>query len=312
MKNNEILKLLPKNNELKSVRLPSSIDFSLENKCLTVVLKDATGNMQENKSAFEGWIICLKSWLATEINKVELAWSPPNDPKKVGHYNRFQYRVIHFQLMYSWFSVSKNNAPEILDFSQLLQKTNLVINYPGSGKQDSKSENKIEDKIESMFVNDPQKLLRIKFNLKILNQQLPVGVFKNEKNSGSRLFTGQKSAIDLWGINDDELTIFELKFENCRIGIISELLFYLYLMKAVFIAEEIHYPEKAKSAVKRDFKELYNKKFQKLRGIFLVDELHPFIGDEAITLINDGLIKLGNISVQKLFYTYNSGTLQWK
>lgn len=310
MKNNEILKLLPKNKELKSVRLPSSIDFSLENKCLTVFLKDATGNMQENKSAFEGWIICLKSWLANEINKVELAWSPPTDPQKVGHYNRFLYRVIHFQLMYSWFSVSINNSPEILDFSQLLQKTKLVINYPGSGKQDSKSENKIEDKIESMFVNDPQKLLKLKFNLKILNQQLPVGIFKNEKNSRSRLFTGQKSAIDLWGINDDELTIFELKFENCRIGIISELLFYLYLMNEVFIIGKIHYPEDAKRADRRNFRELYKMKFLKLQGVFLVDELHPFIGDEAVTLINDGLTKLGNISVQKLFYTYNSGTLE--
>lgn len=312
MKNNDILKLLPKIQELKSVRLPSSIDFLLENKCLTVVLNDATGNMQEDKSAFEGWIICLKSWLPSEIYKVELAWTPSTDPKKAGHYNRFLYRVLQFQLMYSWFSVSKFNSSEVLDFSQLLQKTKLVINYPGSGKQDSESENKIEDKIESLFVNDPKELLKTKFNLKILNQQLPVGVFKNEKNSRSRLFTGQKSAIDLWGINDDDLTIFELKFENCRIGIISELLFYLYLMKAVFITGEIHYPDKAKSAVQRDFKEIYNKRFQKLQGVFLVDDLHPFIGTEAITLINDGLIKLGNISVQKLFYSYNSGTIQWK
>jgi len=314
MKNSEILKLLPKNKELKSVRLPSSINFSIENKCLTVVLEDATGNMQENKSAFEGWIICLKSWLAVEIDNVELSWPLSKDPIKVGHYNRFLYRVLQFQRMYSWFSVSKANSVEILNFSQLVQKTNLVINYPSSDKQDSKSENKIEDKIENLFVNDPQKLLQTKFNLKILNQQLPVGVFKNEKNSGSRLFTGQKSAIDLWGINDDELSIFELKFENSRIGIISELLFYLYLMNAVFITGKIHYPEDAKNAESRDFKKLYKKKFQKLRGVFLVDELHPFIGDEAITIINDGLKKLGNISVQKLFYTYehNSNILEWK
>ena len=68
MKNNEILKLLSKIKELKSVRLPSSINFSLEMKCLSVILSDATGNMQENKSAFEGWIICFRSWLPGEID----------------------------------------------------------------------------------------------------------------------------------------------------------------------------------------------------------------------------------------------------
>ena len=52
MINNEILKLLPKIKELNSVRLPSSITFSLEKKYLSIMLSDATGNMQENKSAF--------------------------------------------------------------------------------------------------------------------------------------------------------------------------------------------------------------------------------------------------------------------
>jgi hypothetical protein len=71
MKNNEIVKQLQQFKELKSVRLPTSIDFLLEKKCLSVKLSDANGNMQDNKSSFEGWIICLKSRLPGEINKVE-------------------------------------------------------------------------------------------------------------------------------------------------------------------------------------------------------------------------------------------------
>jgi hypothetical protein len=43
------------------MHLPTSVDFSLEKKCLTVKLSDATGNMQDNKSSFEGWIVCFKS-----------------------------------------------------------------------------------------------------------------------------------------------------------------------------------------------------------------------------------------------------------
>jgi hypothetical protein len=314
MKNNEILKLLQKIKGLKSVRLPSSINFSLEKKCLAVILSDATGNMQENKSSFEGWIICFKSWIPGEIDKVELEWAPSVDKKKIEHYNRFLFRVLKFQKMYSWFSVSKKNLSEVQSFSHIIQRTDLVMNYPGSLKRNSISENKIEDKIESIFVTDPLKLLKTRFNLETLNQQLPAGVFIEKKSTGTRLFTGQKSAIDLWGLRADELSIFELKYKNRRVGIISELLFYLYLMDSVFINGEIQYPEKAKDAKVRDFDKLYDKKFKKLKGYFLIDNLHPFIGDDAIKLINDGLKNLGNISVQKLYYSFDPVTksLSWR
>ena len=320
MKNNEILKLLPKIKELKSLRLPSSINFTLEKKCLSVMLSDATGNMQENKSAFEGWIICFKSWLPGEIDKVELGWAPSMDKKKIEHYNRFLFRVLQFQKMFSWFSVSKKSISEVQSFSHIIQRSYLVMNYPGSLKQSSISENKIEDKIESLFITESQKLLKTRFNLETLNQQLPAGVFIEKKSAGTRLFTGQKSAIDLWGLNADELSIFELKYKNIRVGIISELLFYLYLMDAVFINGGIQYPEKAKNAKVRDFDKLYDtefkkiKKFKKLKGYFLIDNLHPFIGDEAIKLINDGLKNLGNISVQKLCYNFDPVTksLSWR
>jgi hypothetical protein len=314
MENNEILKLLPKIKELKSVRLPSSINFSLEMKCLSVILSDATGNMQENKSAFEGWIICFRSWLPGEIDKVELEWTPSMDKKRSEHNSRFLFRVLQFQKMYCWFSVSKKNISEVLSFSHIIQRPDLVMNYPDSLKQSSISRNKIEDKIESLFVTDSQKLLKTRFNLETLNQQLPAGVFIEKKSAGTRLFTGQKSAIDLWGLNADELSIFELKYKNIRVGIISELLFYLYLMNAVFINGEIQYPERAKDAKIRDFEKLYDKKFKKLNGYFLIDNLHPFIGDNAIKLINDGLKNLGNISVQKLYYNYDPviKSLSWR
>ena len=117
MKNNEILKLLPKNKKLNSVRLPSSISFSLEMKRLSVILSDATGNMQENKSAFEGWIICFKSWLPGEIDKVELEWAPSVDKKKTEHYNRFLFRdapIPNESLLVFCF---KKNIDRVLSFS---------------------------------------------------------------------------------------------------------------------------------------------------------------------------------------------------
>ena len=320
MKNNELLKLLPLVKELKSVRLPSSITFSLEKKCLSVFLSDATGNMQENKSAFEGWIICFRSWLPEEIYTVELEWTPSVDKKKIEHYNRFLFRVLQFQKMYKWFSVSKKNISEVQSFSLIIQRPDLVINYPASLKQSSISESKIEDRIECLFVTEPQKLLKTRLNLETLNQQLPAGVFIEKKSTGTRLFTGQKSAIDIWGLSADELSIFELKYNNIRVGIISELLFYLYLMDAVFINGGIQYPEKANKTKVRDFDKLFDvkfkkiKKFKKLKGYFLIDKIHPFIGDNAIKLINDGLKNLGNISVQTLFYNFDpdANSLSWR
>lgn len=313
MKNNEILTILPATKKLKSVRLPSSIDFSLEKDILKVTLSDVTGNMQENKSAFEGWIICFKSWLPLKIRKVELEWVPPTDPTKKLHYNRFLFRVIQFQEMYSWFSVSEINFKTVQQFSKdmLLDKW---INYPLSGKLDSKSESKKEDKIESLFVNKYKPLLMNKLNLKTLNQQLPVGIFKGSVNSKNYFFTGQKSAIDLWGVNGCELSIFELKFENKCIGIISELLFYLYLSRAVFVTKEIKYPSKAENTKHRGFNKLYESNIQKIKGYFLIDELHPLIGKKAINLLNAGLVNLGDLSVEKLKYKciFGKQKLSWK
>ena len=314
MKNNEIVNQLHQFKELKSVRLPTSIDFLLEKKCLSVKLSDANGNMQDNKSSFEGWIICLKSWLPGEINKVELEWTISVEKKKHENYNRFLFRVLQFQKMYSWFNVSIKNIGGVLNFSHVMQRPDLVMNYPDSFKQNSMSENKIEDEIESLFVNDPHKLLKTRFYLETLNQQLPVGVFLEKKSAKTRLFTGQKSAIDLWGLNADELSIFELKYKNLRVGIISELFFYLYLMDAVFIKSEIKYPEEAKSAKVRDFDILLWTNIKKIRGYFLIDKLHPFIGDNTIKLINEGLKNLGNISVRKLYYNYDPviKSLSWR
>lgn len=312
MNTKELIDLLRSNKVPSQVMLPKQILFSLVNKCLFVKLEGVCENMQEDKSAFEGWIICIKSWLPGLIDKVEMDWEESNDPPKIGHYNRFIFRVLQFSEMFEWFSYP-NRIKEINDFKELI-KRKLVINYPSTGKRDSISERKIEDKIESLFVNSFQALIKGRCQLSILNQQLPVGVFFEKKSKYTRLFTGQKSAIDLWGIKEGELSIFELKYENPKVGIISELLFYLGLMRAVFLNSNIDYPEQAKTIKYRDFDKLYGKKFTKLKGYFLVDKLHPFIDQITIDLLNKGLSKLGSLSVEKLEYIYDSSknTLAWK
>lgn len=313
MKNSEIIKLLHENKELKNVKFPAGIDFLLVGNLLTLKLKDACENMQTDKSAFEGWIICLRSWLPDSIEKVELKWVQPKDALNK-HYKRFLFRVLQFQKMYTWFSVSKINSGDVQSFIKETLSHDLIINYPKAIKQSSKSERKGEDYIESLFVNKYSNLISDKFKIETFNQQLPVGVFKDSVKRGAYFFSGQKSAIDLWGINGDELSIFELKFDNKKVGIISELLFYLGLMRAVFMTKEIQYPKEAKDVKFRDFEKLYNKKFKKLTGYFLIDELHPLVGDEVIIQINKGLKNLGNISVHKQYYIFDpvNSSLKWR
>ena len=49
---------------------------------------------------------------------------------------------------------------------------------------------------------------------------------------GKQIFTGGKSAIDLIGIRDDTLVLFELKKSgNRKVGAVSELLFYASVMR---------------------------------------------------------------------------------
>ncbi|MEI6767146.1 MAG: hypothetical protein WCM76_16065 [Bacteroidota bacterium] len=70
---------------------------------------------------------------------------------------------------------------------------------------------------------------------KFLDRQLPVGVFKEQVSIKTAIFSRGKSAIDIWGISEDNaLLIFELKAEqNDKVGIISEIYFYANVMRLV-------------------------------------------------------------------------------
>jgi hypothetical protein len=313
MKNYGIIELLHQHEELKNVKFPTGIEFFLDRDLLTVKLASACENMQTDKSAFEGWIICLKSWFPDNIIKVEMEWAQPEKASNK-HYNRFLFRVVQFQKMYTWFSVSKKNTEDVKSFIKEVQSHHLIINYPKDIKHGSKSERKGEDYIESLFVKSYRNLIKDRFKIETLNQQLPVGVFIDSVKRGAYFFSGQKSAIDLWGIKGRELSIFELKYKNKKVGIISEMLFYLGLIRAVFMTGEIRYSTEANEVKFRDFEKLYNNEFEKLTGYFLIDELHPFFGDKAIILINEGLKNWGSISVQKQYYIFDpvNDSLKWR
>jgi hypothetical protein len=69
------------------------------------------------------------------------------------------------------------------------------------------------------------------FGLKSVHRQLPVGVFQGEVAKRASIFTGGRSAIDLWGIATERLVLFELKnARNKKLGALAELFFYSMVM----------------------------------------------------------------------------------
>ena len=76
----------------RSIKLPKYIYFNIKDDLtLSISIKEMEAtenglaimknpvceNMQKDNAAFEGWTICLKSWLAN-IDKVELSWDIPS------------------------------------------------------------------------------------------------------------------------------------------------------------------------------------------------------------------------------------------
>jgi hypothetical protein len=154
-----------------------------------------------------------------------------------------------------------------------------------------------EHSIEEFFVGQgSQKLketVKQQFNIELgqINNQYPVGVFNGKVSRETHVFTGGKSAIDLYSIAPgDSFNIFELKAENnVQVGIISELFFYASLIKDL-----------SKGKFKSDFTEIQGLK--RVNAFFLTPRLHPLITAKVLDLLN----KDTQVSYYKLLYEINS------
>lgn len=263
----------------RSLKFSDYIDMRIENKCLILHIAHkgeifpVAQNMQTDGAAFEGWAICLKSWLPDEISTAKLTWDRPEKPN--GHYNRFLYRVWRFYEMYEWFEY-EDRAGDIEIF-----KLHFAGSRNNSGsKKTGMKEKDCEEQVEYYMVENNQDTFKLKFKIESLNRHLPVGV---KDRNGHSLFTGGNSAIDLWGIGTDSmLNIFELKYikehgnsKNIKVGIISELLMYVNIINDIrkgIISNPLN-------PVLATEKGLYNQiaTLNGVRGVFLINELHPLL-----------------------------------
>ena len=309
MNKTEILKVIKQ--EIPSVVFPSNIDFQIEDTILyvTVDSRGVRNNMQDNSSAFEGWIFCIMNAIKN-ISEVILRWENPlySNSKDLNikrrqqrHYNRFLLRVIWFTDNYEWLKIEKNREDEIDKFRK--KYSFLVINYPTTSSKDKNeveegdSKSKFEAILETQLYHKLNEILP-----NSANHQLPVGIFNNIKSTETAITPHGASQIDLWQLENDVFRIFELKdtenTQNKRVGIISELMFYANVFNNIFLTKKIHYPEEIfhKRKYYRGFDLIVNAlvkgKVKEIDAVFLSEELHPLINSEIFKALNNGKSKI--------------------
>ena len=274
-------------------------------------------NMQSDDAAFEGWALLLYAHYAKsgDCNTIELDLTKDayeqieNVYKKTKgkytntrlHHNRFLYRALRFSQQYKdWFVLSIGLQPYIKKFEIYLGKPGLVFtnNIPCDEKPSkiiSNGDKIHENDVEDVFADlDWQKNQGATFCKKYggkLYRQLPVCLFEGDKPINAKaIFTGKKSAIDLWSCNNKELNVFELKYDNKMIGIITELFFYTNFMRDMFCrGKAINFNcQSPKEKGFRGYGQLGKGKFTKVNGYMLYDEgkLHQAITNKVIDLMN--------------------------
>lgn len=192
---------------------------------------DVSANMQEDRAAFEAWLLLAKASGYGHPFNCQLEWPVP--AKKTLHYNRFQFRVRNFEKLFDWFKPSII-SPTLNDYDI---KGKYIVNKPQGHAETSPSP--LEAKIEAAFEANGTGLLGsavagLSNPSFILGRQLPVGLFDGSVVGGKKVFNAGHSAIDLWGIDDSGLHLFELKTpQNKKMGAVSELLFYAFFMNNV-------------------------------------------------------------------------------
>ena len=271
-------------NQRRYIKLPSGINFIPTDDDNRVKMKlssmAVSSNMQNDDGAFEGWALVLKRW--GNCQNVIISWEKP-DSITNGHYQRFLFRIKNFSRDFkSWFSIDKDCQILLERDLKIKQAEKYLLNIP-SKRGDKVSQNP-EAILEDRFVNgDLRESLMDISNADFVCRQLPVGVFENKVSEETAIFTLKKSAIDIWGINkSNELLVFELKsYKNKKVGIISELYFYVCILQ--LLRKQIFKHENCPDEHKHFLKIPTTKK---IKAYFLSPILHPLVDKEILNLLN--------------------------
>lgn len=303
---NKLLEELRKRCNNKYIKFPSGIKFEYyeENKTLKLQMKEGVvKNLQEDDAAFEAWALVCKANLPDLIDYVILDWDKSYEPIgksncKWRHFNRFLFRLDHFKSQYEdWFRIANPENENRWGYLIKTQGwTKLILNKSSDNRSNEISKEldlKLEKHLEQYFKGKGSNKLISKireYGIEItkIKNQLPVGLFYEKVGQENYIFTGGKSAIDLYGEGvDKSFNIFELKAEsNVKVGIISETFFYASIIKdAIDGVIEWEYSQSIKGV--------------DVNAFFLVSKMHPLITEEVIKLIN---VPNNGINYRKLIY----------
>lgn len=296
----------------------NTVKISLSSKAIGIEAdRTKVCNMQDDAAAFEGWAMIIYTYFAKKrgfviqlglrqeaLEKLEGFKNIREHLGKRGHYYRFLYRALKFSKQYTWFCLEEQLDGTVKAFDDYLKSGEIFTNnYPNSVKKTSTSLTLNENKVEDLFSNVSWqesvegKKLRDKFGMPIF-RQLPVGLFAEEKRTENAIFTGQKSAIDLWCSNDNSITAFELKWNNKMIGIITEIFFYCNFLKDLFGVRELesnyHFVPhviKSQRLADRGYYSICSRKFKEINGYMLYDagNLHQTITDALLAEMNNAI-----------------------
>ena len=294
----------------KRIKIPRGIQFGGEGNAVELTLSpsamglgDKPLNMQNVAAAFEGWAIVLFVHFLNENGTVTLSGSIPEKAKTLFdwhhcHYNRFLYRVLKFREQFgSWFRLSPDIAEAVDTFQHFLAAQKFVNNIAGG---EAGRNQHLENIVEGLLAGQKSDVLRkiaAEHNISPKNpiyRQLPTGLFKEEVHRETAIFTGSKSAIDLWTEQDQTIFIFELKVQNNMIGIITELFFYANYTYAMFCHRATSFcplPSPA-SQRHRGYASLLSpegaKNHDRVQAFFLSDRRHPLITPQVLRTLNSG------------------------
>lgn len=267
-------------------------------------------NMQVDDNAFEGWAVCAYIALKDKMNiKIILGVNEKfeyEQYEKNGHLCRFLYRAMRFSEQYEWLELSKYLQDQIEAFAKYISN-GIFKNNLANGDAGTKVDHNKENVVESMLAESGvlKEVVGNKFDIgnNAVYRQLPVGLFKDEVSKATMVFTGGKSAIDLWTWNLDEFCLVELKTLNPMVGIVSEIFFYANYMRDLLCNDGLFPLNTGKRKNNRGYSNILDNKFKKINGIILADQYHPMVTDETIDVLNAG--KIEGINYIRATYSYD-------
>lgn len=283
------------------IRLPGSIDLSVRDGVLHLVVNRPTGNMQTDAAAFEAWVLAIKACLGDRIKRVQLDFPPLHletdryvgNPARL-HLNRFLFRLAGFSAMYSdWCSLSTHAEHEVNSFMEWFEQSDMRLNQPVARTNPGPIGR--EHRVEAWLIGQGKRELCSLLGMdeeRVFNQ-LPVGVYHEQVSRTNAVFPGGSAAIDLWGVDSTGKTLHLIELKQGRkpgLGVISQALFYAQILHRAAVGDNnISLSAARLHQEGRGIVVFRSGRYERIALHFLAERFHPLFSRRVLSLLNDGL-----------------------